>query len=86
MGTGITVKMQTMRQPLADEHDTIESYIIRKINAAKELSDNEKPGSPAFFYYQGQINSLYMMLTGWNNPISNPREISKQVSHNKKQS
>lgn len=53
------------------EHDTMENYIMKRI-AIAEKKKKEAQDTLLLQYYSGQINALYMILTGHNNPLANP--------------
>jgi hypothetical protein len=56
------------------EHATMQDYALRLIRRKEKALENFSPfSSPLEFQrIKGQIDVLYIMLTGWNNPQSNP--------------
>lgn len=55
------------------EHGTMEDYITKLIKEA-EKKDFDDLNAIAFYANQTKISVLYMVLTGWNNPQSNPKK------------
>lgn len=59
---------------------TMEDYIFKILGSAeKELSEFKMeeyntvyPKKERFHFLQGRIDALYMLLTGYNNPLANP--------------
>lgn len=56
--------------------DTWENYVLKRIDVAKkkleQLDIKKSCDMPSFYNLSGQIDVLYIVLTGHNNPIENP--------------
>jgi hypothetical protein len=56
--------------------DTMENYILKSIKIVeKKLETTDTLSQKS--YLHGQKNILYMILTGYNNPLANPKTISE---------
>lgn len=51
---------------------TMEAYILKLIKELDQKIAQTKNDGPLFHYFTGQKNILYLVLTGHNNPQSNP--------------
>jgi hypothetical protein len=60
---------------LEPEAGSIEAYIYRLIDKCDaRLNDKDNPPTfQSFQYYTGAKNHLYMLLTGYANPLANPK-------------
>lgn len=56
------------------EHGTMEDFILKLLKIkGKELSEMKDTESHIYHRKAAQIDILYIVLTGWNNPQSNPK-------------
>lgn len=67
------------KQQPEPEAGTMEEYIFKLIKACDDrLNDKDNPVSfSSFLYHTGAKNVLYRLLTGYNNPQSNPAPKKK---------
>lgn len=56
------------------EFDTMENYILKLISNCQLKLNDPDLSKESFQYYAGARDHLYMVLTGHNNPQSNPKK------------
>lgn len=62
------------KNPIVSEADTMENYILKLIDRCEEkINDNESTFA-TFQYYTGAKDFLYMILSGYVNPLANPKK------------
>lgn len=62
---------------MKEQADTMESYIMKLISECQLRLNDSDISKDSFQYYSGARDFLYMVLTGHDNPQSNPKSKQK---------